>query len=80
MLSGLNIKRITLMVVAAFLLCSCQGGEVKVKKVNVWHVQNGQGHSAEGATGSKFVPPEGKTLMIIGQDSDTIRDYIDQVP
>ncbi|GLP95903.1 hypothetical protein [Paraferrimonas sedimenticola] len=29
---------------------------------------------------AKFLPPEGKLLMFIGQDSDTISDYIKAVP
>lgn len=28
----------------------------------------------------KFTPPDGKTLMVIGQDSDTIEDYLMAVP
>ena len=28
----------------------------------------------------RFIPPDNKVLMFIGQDSDTIRDYIDAMP
>ena len=36
--------------------------------------------AVSGTIGGKFAPPGEKLMMIIGQDSDTIADYINDVP
>lgn len=60
------------------------------EKSSVKQVQVPEGHESDMATSApsmpksvingKFTPPDGKILMFIGQDSDTIADYVAQVP
>lgn len=74
------------------LLLGCSGkATVKIDSENNVLVNNTLENNSESLSGSgtrnhadvpqkvNFVPPEDKTLLFIGQDSDTIEDYLTQV-
>lgn len=69
----MNITLKTLTLLSATLLCSCNQGSSHSESTK-------ENNNAVIAVSGKFTPPDNKTLLFIGQDSDTITAYINEVP